>query len=217
MAPSSPQPTGIQHIQTNIYIGTVTTASPTNTAFTTLSHGTQYVCSNQQLLKQENQHILTALCRCNYPDWEFHRLQSKLEFQLSQKLWHNNTNLHKNNNRNHNTFLVVPYSKGLSESFRNICGKAGVQVHFKGANTVKELLVAPKDKNNIIQKGEVTYRYRCNLAAKWNVWGKQADVLVNDTRNILGSPLSSLIIPDNRTQYHIRQPLHNGEGITGFH
>ena len=31
----------------------------------------------------------------------------------------------------------------------------GVQVHFKGANTVKELLVAPEDKDNIIQKGEV--------------------------------------------------------------
>ena len=55
-----------------------------------------------------------------------------------------------NKNRNHNPFLVVTYSKGLSESFRNICGKEGVQVYFKGANTVKEHLVTPKDKDNII-------------------------------------------------------------------
>ena len=67
-----------------------------------------------------------------------------------------------------NKFVVVPYSKGLSESFRNVCSIAGVQVHFKGANTVKELLIAPRDKDNIIQKGEVIYRYRldqpsCNM------------------------------------------------------
>ena len=57
---------------------------------------------------------------------------------------------------------MVPYSKGLSESFRNICVKAGEHVHFRGANTAKELLVVPKNKDNIIQKGGVIYRYRCD-------------------------------------------------------
>ena len=37
---------------------------------------------------------------------------------------------------------------------RRICAFAGVQVHFKGANTVKELLVVSKHKDNIIHKGE---------------------------------------------------------------
>ena len=55
----------------------------------------------------------------------------------------------------------MPYSIGLSESFRNICEKAGVQVHFKGSNPVKELLVAPKEKD-ICNKGGVIYRYRCD-------------------------------------------------------
>ena len=35
-----------------------------------------------------------------------------------------------------------------------MCSKAGVQAHFKGTNTVNELLVAYKDKHSIIQKGE---------------------------------------------------------------
>ena len=73
--------------------------------YNTLSHRAQDVCSNQQLLKQENQHIPTALCRCNYPDRVFCRFQAKLEFQLSQKQWHNSTNFHRNK-RNHNTFVV---------------------------------------------------------------------------------------------------------------
>ena len=51
---------------------------------------------------------------------------------------------------------------GLSVSFRNICGKSGVQAHFKGANTVNELLVVLKEKASIIQKGGVIYIYGCN-------------------------------------------------------
>ena len=57
---------------------------------------------------------------------------------------------------------MVSYCKGLSESFRNIYIKAGVQGHFKGASTVKECLVAPKDMDSIIQKRGVIYRYRCD-------------------------------------------------------
>ena len=57
---------------------------------------------------------------------------------------------------------MVPYSKGHSESFRNICGKAGVQIHFKGNNTVKDLLVALMDRDSIFNKGGVIYRYKCD-------------------------------------------------------
>ena len=53
-----------------------------------------------------------------------------------------------------------PYSNGLSESFRNVCNKAGVQFHFSGGNTIKNLLMAPKDKDNITSKGRVIYRYK---------------------------------------------------------
>ena len=49
-----------------------------------------------------------------------------------------------------------------SENFEDICGKVGVQVHFKGANTVNKLLVAPKDKGSICNIGGVIYRYRCD-------------------------------------------------------
>ena len=32
-------------------------------------------------------------------------------------------------------YIVVPYTKGLSESFKNICGKYGIQTYFQKANT----------------------------------------------------------------------------------
>ena len=122
----------------------------------------QTVCSNQQLLGQEQQHIWIALSGCNYPHWVFHRLQTKLDLQLSLQHHNNNPNMHKDTNKTKDIFIVVPHSKDLSESFKHVCVKAGVQVHFKGNNTIKDLLVAPKDRDSITNKGGVIYRYKCD-------------------------------------------------------
>ena len=56
--------------------------------------------------------------------------------------------------------MVVPYYKGLSESIKRSCRKYGVQVHFKGGLTIKNLLLAPKDKDPILKKSGVIYRYK---------------------------------------------------------
>ena len=45
---------------------------------------------------------------------------------------------------------------------KNVCGKAGVQVQLNGNSTIKDLFVAPKDKDNITNKGGVIYRYKCD-------------------------------------------------------
>ena len=58
-------------------------------------------------------------------------------------------------------YMVVPYFKGVSESLKKICGKHGVQVYFKGGNTIKTLLMAPKDKDPILRKSGVIYRFKC--------------------------------------------------------
>ena len=91
--------------------------------YNTLIHRAQTACSNQQLLGQEYQHIKTAVSRCKYPDWVFHRLQTKMDYKLSLQCCNNNPNPHQDTNKNKDIFIVVPYSKGLSKSFKNICGK----------------------------------------------------------------------------------------------
>ena len=58
--------------------------------------------------------------------------------------------------------MVVPYHQGLSERIKKTCKKYGVQVHFKGGQTIKGLLMAPKDKDPITNKSGVIYRYKCN-------------------------------------------------------
>ena len=58
----------------------------------TLTQRVQTVCSDQQLLGQEQLHIRTPLSRCNYPDWVFNRLQTKLDFQPSHQDHSTNSN-----------------------------------------------------------------------------------------------------------------------------
>ena len=61
---------------------------------------------------------------------------------------------------NKNIFTVVPYTRGLSEKFKRICNSLGIQVHFKGNNTIQTLVMDPKD--NIFQKSGVIYWYKCS-------------------------------------------------------
>ena len=51
--------------------------------------------------------------------------------------------------------------KGLGESCKNICRKHGVEMYFRGGSTIRDLLVHPKDKDTILKKSGVIYRYKC--------------------------------------------------------
>ena len=46
--------------------------------------------------------------------------------------------------------------------FKDTCQKYGVQVHFKGGQTIKDLLMNPKDKDPITNKSGVIYRFKCS-------------------------------------------------------
>ena len=58
--------------------------------------------------------------------------------------------------------MVVPYHQGLGERIKRTCNKFGVQVFFKGGQTIRSLLMAPKDKDPITNKSGVIYRYKCS-------------------------------------------------------
>ena len=51
--------------------------------------------------------------------------------------------------------------KGLGETCKNICRRYGVEVYFRGGSTIRDLLVHPKDRDTILKKSGVIYRYRC--------------------------------------------------------
>ena len=55
----------------------------------------------------------------------------------------------KTNQTEQKYHIVVQYAQGLCECYKTTYRKYGVQVHFKGGNTVKNLLMFSKDKDAI--------------------------------------------------------------------
>ena len=122
----------------------------------TLQHRANTICSNTQLLDQEEKHLKNALKNCQYPTWAINKIKQKT----------NNPTRKQTNNRSSNitqrSCMVIPYYGGLSESIKNIGRKFGVQVHCKGGTTIKNLLMSPKDKDRILKQSGVIYSYHCD-------------------------------------------------------
>ena len=102
--------------------------------------------------------LIKALMNCNYPIWALNRVKMKMNNPAQKK--RNKTNTTQQNNIP-KPYITVPYYKGLSESVKKKCSNYGVQVYFKGGITIKNLLVAPKDKDPMLKKSGVIYSYKC--------------------------------------------------------
>ena len=81
--------------------------------------------------------------------------------QAQDQCKQNKTNA-KDSSGNKKSYMVLPYVKGLSESMKNVCKKHGIQTYFRGGNTIKSLLLTPKDKDHISKKSGIIYRFKYN-------------------------------------------------------
>ena len=102
----------------------------------TLHHRAKTVCSNKQLLQQEEDHLSRDLKNCNYPMWALNRIKIKMNNPAHKKNKKKTSSTQQNNiPRPH---ITVPYYNGLSESVKKRCSNYGVQVYFKGGTTIKK-------------------------------------------------------------------------------
>ena len=140
----------------------------------TLTHRTRTVCTKPELLNKDIQHLRKALTKCKYPKWPPDKVERKF-INRSQE----NSNVgnalgepseEENINSSSNTtgrdpnkdkyskgHIVIPYTQGLEESIKKICRKYGIENHFRGNRTIKEMLVKPKDKDPIDRKSGAIY------------------------------------------------------------
>ena len=149
----------------------------------TLTHGAKVVCTNLELLKDELKHLREALGKCKYHNWAISRVQNK----VINSNWEDTRETNSNNNsstsednngttNNNNPAytstnarttkksigqIVIPYTKGTAESIKHICGKYGIQVHFKGNTTIKQILMKPKDTDPKESRSGLIYSYKC--------------------------------------------------------
>ena len=126
----------------------------------TLHQRANFICSNPELLKQEEDHLNRVLTRCKYPAWALNRIRIKSRSQTQKKSSNNKKNTGTDNIQK--PHIVVPYHRGLSESFKKVCSNHGVQLYFKGGTTIKNLLMAPKDQDAMQKRSGVIYRYKCD-------------------------------------------------------
>ena len=125
----------------------------------TLHHRAKTVCSSPDMLKREEGHLSRVLTKCKYPTWAINRVKMKMKKPAQKK---KNTSNNNNQANYQKPCMVVPYYKGLSESVKRTYNKHGVQAHFRGGVTIKNLLMAPKDQDPMLKKSGVIYRYKCN-------------------------------------------------------
>ena len=128
----------------------------------TLYHRAKTICSHPQQLQKEEQHLSKTLKRGKYPTSALNRIKLRSQTSAPKKNKGNTKNSEPNNSRDQKPLIVVPYHQGLSESFKRTCKKYVIQVHLKGGPTIKNLLMAPKDKDPILKKSGVIYRYKCD-------------------------------------------------------
>ena len=129
----------------------------------TLAHRAKVVTSSQDKLDRELQHIKTALQQYHFPNWALNQWHHKF-INPSQPNNSNNTsnnNQQDNNSNKRNSTIVVPYNPGTGEKFKKLCKSKGIQVHFKGTNTLRTLLGNAKDKDARKNQRGIIYHYKC--------------------------------------------------------
>ena len=112
-------------------------------------------------MDKELDHIKTALQCCQFPPWALN--QWHLKFTQSHQQSNNNTNTTNNppSNTKNKATIVVPYIPNTCEKFKKLCKRKGIQVHFKGTNTLRTALGNPKDKDPTSNQTGIIYHYQC--------------------------------------------------------
>ena len=126
----------------------------------TLSHRASTVCSNPELLQQEKDHLRKALTKCKYPKWALDKVEKRLN-RSSRQVNEGGTTHTANQEVKNKGHIVILYTQGLCESIKKICGRYGIQTHFKGGKTIKNLLVSSKDKDPMVNQSGAIYWYQC--------------------------------------------------------
>ena len=132
----------------------------------TLTHRALTLCSNPELLCEEKANLMNALIQCKYPKWALDKVEKRLNKPSREVPDGDNkqgiadaqlaTNVVKTKGH-----MVIPYTQGLCESIKKICGRSDIQTHFKGSNTSRNLMVSPKDKDPMVSKSGAIYWFQC--------------------------------------------------------
>ena len=147
--------TGNPLIQTSTYSGTVTiTSQPSSVLSTPSPIGSQQSVASLSCSKKKRTISGRLSLNANIPNGLWTRWRKDLTSPPDRLLMGapQVPNLPQ---------IVIPYTQGLCESIKKICGRYGIQTYFKGGRTIKSLLVSLKDKDPMVNQSGAIYWYQC--------------------------------------------------------
>ena len=118
------------------------------------------VCSDPDILAKEMEHLNRVLHYNNYPQWLINKWGKS---DKQDPIIHPETGVEIQKY----FYISVHYFPGLSESYKKIFKYTPIQVCFKRVNTLKSLLMHPKDKISTDQKKDIVYHWECPQADGW--------------------------------------------------
>ena len=122
-----------------------------------LLYRAENVVSNTQDQEIEKNHVATALKANGFPDWMLNIPIQDREHQKKS----NTSNASQQDHKEDKIILPLPYIRGTSEKLARIFKKHGVTTYHKPTNTIRSLLVNPKDRTPIDKKCGVVYHIQC--------------------------------------------------------
>ena len=101
-------------LKTTVYRKPTHTVSSKYSVVGSLQHRANTICSNPELLKQEEKYLKQAPTRCKYPAWALNKVKMKTKTTAN-----NTTKSTKNTGSNiQRPHMVIPYYQGISESMK---------------------------------------------------------------------------------------------------
>ena len=118
----------------------------------TLTHRANTIITREEDRQQEMHHIQNCLSKCGYEPWVFAVSNNKETDK--QKAKYANRPPAKGS-------VVIPYVQGVSETIARVYQSKGIRTHYKPVNSIRQQLVAPKDKIKTVDKSGVVYQLNC--------------------------------------------------------
>ena len=159
----------------------------------TLKHRAKTVCSNNQLLKEEEDHPNKALRRCKYPVWPLNRASIK---QKNDNWTNQDSGISKNNTGSNNSkpYTEDTYVKGRSENCKTSAENMALKCTSKEAVPSRISWYTSKIKTpSFRKKGWSTDIKMAGWTVRKSIWGNQAEHLQKGSENIWGPPHPSMI------------------------
>ncbi|XP_072030474.1 uncharacterized protein [Amphiura filiformis] len=106
----------------------------------TLMNRKDKIVTEEDDKKDEEQRIRKALAVCEYPKWAMDKVKQQMKDKTTAKPQKKTTEIPIKG------MVVIPYVEGTSEKLQRVFRKHGFTTAMKPTNTLKSVLVHPKDK-----------------------------------------------------------------------